>query len=109
MATTIIEQETREGQYGMDHTAMVVDHPEHGRLLLVDGFGGVGAPKGGAYRWEHGIVCRLQPGDTLESLRATPWSDIATLYEAVVQGRDATRPILEWSGDAIRGLALSAS
>lgn len=109
MAAKIIELETREGQYGMGHTAMVIEHPEHGRLLLVDGFGGVDTPKGGAYRWEHGAVYRLQPSDTLESLRAAAWNEGTSLYDAVVRGLDHARPALEWPGAAVRALAVGAA
>lgn len=103
--TTIIEQETREGQYGMGTSAMVVEHPEHGRLLLVDGFGGLDTPKGGAYRWEHGAAYRLQPGDTLGSLHAAAWNEGTSLYDAVVRGHDRTRPALEWPGHVLAAIA----
>lgn len=108
MGATIIEQEAREGQYGMTYSTMVVEHQEHGRLLLVEGFGGMDSVQGGAYRWEHGVACRLQSGDTLESLHAEAWNEGTSRYEAVVAGRDDSRPVLEWSGHAIRAIVASA-
>lgn len=105
MSATIIERETETGQYGHSHDVMVVEHPEHGRLLLVEGFGGMDAPRGGAYRWEHGAVYRLQPNDTLASLRESEWNEWTNLYEATVHGYDDTRPPLDWSGVMVQSLA----
>lgn len=108
MSATILEHETETGRCGMSAVLVVVEHPEHGRLLLVEGFGGLDAPQGGAYRWEHGTAYRLRPGDTFASLRAEPWNEITSTYEAMLRGYDDSRPLLEWSGHAVRAVAESA-
>lgn len=108
METTLIEQGTNNGAYDMLCTEIIIDHPKHGRLLLVEGFGGVDSLAGGAYRWQHGIVAQLQPGDTLASLHGDGWNDYCNLYQAVVQGYDDSRPILDWTGAMIKSCAEKA-
>lgn len=109
MSTAAIEHETTRGQYDMQYDSLVVDHPEHGRLLLMQGFGGVDQLRGGAYRWEHGAAYQLQPGDTLERLREAAWNEWTSLYDAVLHGHDASRPMLEWNGHMVRAVAESAA
>lgn len=108
MRAKILERKSGRGQYDMVCKAMIVEHPAHGRLLLVEGFGGMDKPQGGVYRWEHGLVFRLQPEDTLESLHTGAWNEGTTLYQAVVHGYDDSRPLLDWNGHAIRKLAEAA-
>lgn len=103
----IVEIKRGDGQYGMTYTHALIDHPEHGRLLIMDGYGGEDQLRGGQYRWEHGCVIRLQPGDTLESLEAGAWNDATSLLDAVVHGCDDTRPFARWDGHAIASLAKS--
>ena len=107
MKTKLIESTTLAGLYDMDATIAIVDHPTHGRLLLCDGFGGMDEPRGGMYRWEHGVVCQLHPDDTLADLEAD-WNDFTTIREAVITGHDDSRPILEWTGSQVAALAKSA-
>lgn len=108
MSATILERSNERGAYGMPAETMIVEHPEYGRLLLVEGYGGESQPMGGAYRWEHGVACRLRPGDTLESLHAGAWNEGTTLYQAVVAGYDDTRPVLDWTGHMVRKVADAA-
>jgi len=65
------------------------------RYLICDAFGGIDTLRGGAVRWDHGMVIQLQATDTLESLRCTAWNDELTLLDAVLHGCDDSRPILE--------------
>jgi hypothetical protein len=104
MSITVIERDSERGVYERWQDAMVIDHPEHGRLLLVEGFGGTDSLRGGAYRWEHGAVCRLRPDDTLDGLRAGAWNEQVTLLGAVLAGHDESRPVLEWRGDEIQAI-----
>lgn len=104
MATTMIETRTGEGLYGLPTTMMIVEHPTHGRLLVSDGYGS-DAMGAYMYRWRHGLVAKLQPGDTLESLGSEQWNEGTFLLSAVMTGHDASRPILEWTGECIERLA----
>jgi len=101
----IVESTREDGQYGMMCTVAIVDHPKHGRILITEGYGGEGQLRGGQYRWEHGMVIKLLPTDTFDSLSAGPWNDTVTLLEAVYGGYDDARPVLRWDGSAIASLA----
>ncbi len=103
----LIEQKTNEGVYGLPHTVAIVEHPEQGRVLIAEGFGGMDDPSGGAYRWRHGIACRLRATDTLETLDQ-PWNESATVLEAALSGHDPDRPVLDWSADEIVEVARAA-
>ena len=105
MRTTEVRDEVRE--YGMGGMIAIVDHPAHGRLLIADGYGGEDQIRGGAVRWEHGMVAQLQPGDTLAHLDAD-WNGKVTLMDAVRHGHDDSRPVLDWHGRAIAALARAA-
>jgi hypothetical protein len=105
---SVVESDTSTGLYDMLQGRMVVDHPTHGRLLLVEGFGGMDSLQGGQYRWMHGYAVRLQPGDTLASLDLKEWNEWTSLYTAVMAGYDKTRPVLEWSGHMIASVARAA-
>lgn len=108
MTITLIETHTCPGQYGIPVTSLVVDHATHGRLMLVEGYGGEDQMRGGTYRWHHGAAIKLQPVDTIATLRAIAWDDDTSLYAAVVAGLDNSRPILDWDGSVIDNLATSA-
>ena len=108
MKTQLIEMENVGREYGFDGTQAIVDHPEHGRLLLTDGFGGMGDLRGGAVRWEHGLVVKLLPGDTLDGLRDAPWNEFCDTFDAVIKGYDDSRPVLNWHGPVVAALAAQA-
>lgn len=108
MKTTIIEKRTVSGQYDLNCDQMIIDHPKHGRLLLAEGFGGMDSPAGGMYRWCHGIVVKLQVDDSFASLEAGEWNDYCNLYQAVIQGYDKSRPVLQWDGNMINSVVTSA-
>jgi len=93
--TKLIESQSVTRDYGMSGTEAVVESNDGQRYLICDGFGGVDDLRGGAVRWEHGIVVKLQPDDTLECLKSKQWNDIVTLWQAVTQGHDDSRPVLE--------------
>lgn len=103
---TVVEQYTRSGQYDMPRNLAIIDHPTHGRLLLVQGFGGMGSPSGGAYRWRHGLVARVCPGDTIDGLRSEPWAEGVSVMDALLHGESGTgRELLDWPGYAIETFA----
>ena len=106
MATaTIIERETDRAEYDLPRTMAIIDHAEHGRLLLAQGFGGMDDLRGGMYRWCHGSIQQLRPDDTFASLRAAEWTPGISLLSAVLDGRDRTRPGLNWTGAMIAACA----
>lgn len=100
---TVVESRSVERDYGFAGVEAIIEHPSHGRLLIRDGFGGMGQPRGGAVRWVHGMVCKLQPGDTLDGLR-----EDTRVLSAVLAGYDDTRPVLDWDGHVIAAVAKSA-
>ena len=101
---TIDEMQDNRGAYDMIRRSAVVDHPQHGRLYISEGWGG-GNVEGETYRWRHGVCCQLLPGDTIDRLRAADWNETTSLLEAVTSGYDSTRPVLEWNGKVIERLA----
>ena len=103
MTVTLIEKQTVLLEYGFKGTLAIVESPLLGKLLIADGYGGENTPRGGAVRWEHGRVAQLQPGDTLESLRADTHS-----LSSVLNGYDYTRPLKNWDGWAIENVAKQA-
>lgn len=105
--TKLIEKREVTRDYGFDGIDAIVDHPTHGRLLIMDGFGGTDTLKGGAVRWEHGMAIKLQDGDTIDGLINGEWNDYTTLMGAVIAGHDDSRPILEWDGDMVESVAKS--
>ena len=102
----IIEQRDVERDYGFRGVEAIVEHDKHGRLLVCDGFGGKDSMRGGAVRFEHGMVCRLHDDDNF-SLLDENWNDYTTVKSAIQAGYDGSRPVLDWSGYAIAGLAKS--
>lgn len=101
---TVIEKRNIKRDYGFDGVEAIVDHPKHGRLLVCDGFGGMDSLRGGAVRFEHGIVCKLHDDDTFAALDAA-WNDVTTIMAAVTTGYDDSRPVLEWDGMMVAKLA----
>jgi hypothetical protein len=109
MPNTIVESRAVKRDYGFDGTEAIVDTEKHGRLLIMDGFGGMDELRGGTVRWEHGSVYQLQPGDTFETLDED--SDYSCCGErlsrlrVVVEQSDPSRPWVDWSGHALAGFA----
>lgn len=104
---TIIDHRDVVREYGLAGTEAVIDHPVHGRIYIADGFGGVGTIEGGTVRWAHGIVCQLHPEDTLAILDGQ-YNETVTTLAAMTGGYDESRPVLEWDGSMIEGVARSA-
>lgn len=105
---TVIETERVAGEYDMPKTVAVIEHPKHGRLYMAQGFGGMDTLAGGAVRWRHGLVAKLQPADTLDSLRSEPWNEHNSAYQAMLAGYDDSRPILDWDGQVVASVAETA-
>lgn len=97
---TLIETDKIKGAYDIDCTIAIVEHPDHGRLLVQEGFGGDGV-EGETYRWRHGIAAKIKNDDTIQSLRDGEWNNYTSTLEAVCAGQDASRPLLEWPGHII--------
>ena len=105
----IIEKNEVKREYGFTGTEAIIEHPDHGRLYIADGFGGIDTLAGGNVRYQHGILIKLKKGDTLNSLKNSQWNDHTTLFDAVCHGYDENRKVLEWDGFAIEKLAESLS
>ena len=102
------EKKTAEGVYAMIITSIIIDTDKHGRVLLSEGFGGMGSINGGMYRWRHGIAISLKPDDTMEKLESMEWHDGMSYLNAIYYGLDDDRPILEWPGYLIEKVAIKA-
>ena len=103
MKTKLIEKRAAEGRYGMTTDSMILDTDTHGRLLITDGYGGDDV-NGFCCRWTHGIAVQLKPSDTFAVLDED-WNDCTSTYDAVVNGYDNNRPVLNWTGHAIAAIA----
>ncbi len=103
MKTTLVERRAKDGQYGMITEAMILDTDTHGRLLIIDGFGG-SAIEGQCYRWKYGMAIQLKATDTFADL-GKDWNACTSTWQAVTNGYDEGRPILFWSGHVIAALA----
>ena len=103
-AIAIIEQRTAERDYQFAGVDAIISHPMHGRLLICDGFGGMGELRGGAVRWEHGIAIKLHNDDTLDDL----YADNYRILARAISGGDDSRPIMPWTGTTISALARNA-
>lgn len=101
----LIETGELEAEYGYTCTVAVIDHHEHGRLLLMQGFGGMDSVEGGAVRWRHGMAVKIHDDDTLDGLGSERWNAETTLYQAVVNGHDNSRPVMEWDGFVVERIA----
>ena len=105
--STIIETDKVKGQYDMWCHRMIVSHNGQ-RVLLIQGWGGMGDIRGGTYRWTHGEAVQLLPTDTLLSLSGDSDIDGTSIMDLALRGYDDTRPILGWTGAAINSYALHA-
>jgi len=103
----VIESRSVERDYGFDGVEAIVEHEGYrmpGRLYIADGYGGEEDINGGCVRWEHGIVCRLRPDDTLDTLDGD-YNGHVTIMEAMTHGYDDDRPVMDWPGRAIAAIA----
>jgi hypothetical protein len=98
----LIESTRVEADYGMLCTLAIVEDEVRGRLFLREGYGGEDSLQGGAIRWRHGLAIRIQPADTLESLRDLDG------YLNMVQGFDVERPVLALDGRELERIAEQA-
>jgi hypothetical protein len=105
MKATLIEQQSKEGAYGFETEAIIIDTDTHGRLLITDGYGGDDV-NGHCYRWRHGVVVQLKANDSFEVL-AKPWNDFTSTITAATTDNDPERPVLKFSGYAIAAIAKS--
>lgn len=103
----IIDQRNVVRDYGFDGHEIIIDHPDYGRILIMDGYGGESTPGGGCVRWTHGKAVLLHNNDTFAVLDAS-WNDDTSVYGAMINGYDDTRPVLQWPGNAIASMAEKA-
>lgn len=80
----LVEKREVKRDYGFVGVNVIVDHIDHGRLLVVDGFGWQEL-QGGRVRWEHGMVYQLKKNDTLDSLYRISMNTIFNGYDAARQ------------------------
>lgn len=105
--TRIVEQRDVERDYGFRGVEAIIDHPAHGRVLIVDGFGGMDTLAGGCVRWRHGLAVKLQPGDTFDRLDESMHNEWTTELRAALTGYSETRPFMDWDGRAVAQVAKS--
>jgi len=103
--TEVVEFRTQDGSYDFTFDQMIVDHKDHGRLLISQGWGGDHV-NGEQYRWQHGVIAKIHDDDTFAELDKD-WNPLTTTIDAVLQGQDKDRPILQWTGDSIYNIATS--
>jgi hypothetical protein len=96
----IIESDSRSGAYEMRQQRAIIQHHTHGRLLLVEGFGGMNSVEGGMYRWKHGSAYKIEEADTLESIFSKHTESEFSDYDSMIP--------LEWSGNIIAKVTQSA-
>ena len=101
----VVESQTVERDYGMSGTIAIIESKAGDRYLIADGFGGMDSLSGGAVRWKHGEAVKLQPDDTIDSLRSGEWNDYINHFDAVLRGIDSERPIMRWEGYVIENIA----
>lgn len=94
MKVKVIEREEVTREFGLRGTNAIIEHPELGRLLICDAYGGEKTMAGGAVRWRHGAAYQLKDTDTIESLEHTHWYNGAMLMDAVIWQLDNDRPYL---------------
>lgn len=106
MTTKIIGTRGVSRDYGFSGIEAIVE-TEKGRLLIQDGFGGIDSIRGGAVRWEHGLVHQLKADDTFTSLDDVVNDAGSTLQDCMTYGTDDARPQLLWDGYALANFAKS--
>lgn len=105
MKATVVDQRDVERDYGFKGVEAIVDHPTHGRLYVRHGFGGMDTLEGGQVRWKHGLAIQLRQNDTFADLDAD-WNDQGVdVRQAMTNGYDASRPVLQWDGYMVANLA----
>lgn len=102
----IIDSREIERDYGFIGNEVIIDHPEYGRILVLDGFGGIDTPSGGAVRWRHGSVYHLKADDTFSNLDVED-SNYNSLLTLIKNCCDQERPYLDLEGYHIETLMKS--
>lgn len=102
--TVLVEMDRTAGAYGLGCIESIVDSLAHGRLYLRQGYGGESRPEGGAYRWRHGMACRVDADATLDSLRA----ELAEAWTLVGIHELPGVRVQPWDGLAVQAIAKSA-
>ena len=83
-------------------SSAIVDHHEHGRILLRE----MKSLEGDNYGyWSQGFAAKLLPADTLESLDQLD-GDL-TIMDRLRHGYDEQRPLFMWSGFVVESVASS--
>lgn len=89
----VIDRKSYNGPYSMQGERIIAAKGNK-RYLLTTGYGGGQTVRGGAMRWDHGVVVQLLPKDTLHSLSQTPEGDINSVMDRALAGADPARPVL---------------
>lgn len=103
----LIEKENTEREYGFDGINAIIESEKHGKLLIIDGFGGIDDLEGGSVRFKHGMVVKLKDNDTLSSLNKTVGCYYPTLMNDVCRGKNSGRPVMDWDSWTIENTARS--
>jgi len=103
----ILERRDLPGAYDMLRRVAILEHPQFGRLLIAEGWGGLDSLSGGAYRWRHGFLAQLRPTDTLDLLESEG-DEACSIMRRVLAGEDASRRLFDWDGVVIDQMAQRA-
>lgn len=102
----VIEKRSVEREYGFDGTQAIINK-DGNKILIADGFGGVGDLCGGAVRWRHGMAIRLKSDDTFAALDAD-YNVYFSILDRALEGADPDRPVLQLDGNHIEAIAKKA-
>lgn len=99
-----IDADSVPGRYNLGCDRWIIER-EGQRMLITQGYGGEHTLDGGQIRWKHGAAYQLRDGDTFQSLKGEYFNDIMDGLDAVLNGLDNSRPLLNWSGHVIEQVA----
>lgn len=91
--------------YGFDGVIAIVDHADHGRLLIEDGYGGEMSLDGGCVRWRHGSAYQLQADDTFETLNNLVFNNCISGLDVATKQLDQNRSWIDWDGHVVEKIA----
>jgi hypothetical protein len=104
----LIESQTVTREYGFTGINAIIEHPDYGRILIMDGYGGEGTMAGGCVRWFHGAAYHLLKNDSLKSLQSTMINEDVSTFEALIHGYDSKRDPICVHGRIIASMAKDA-
>lgn len=109
--TKLVDHVTERLPSGFFRSAILVDHPTHGRILITQGFA-ERPPEGPGFTWALGHAYQWGPRDTMPtgnaaSYEPTGWADVISGYSAPAWEEEiAKMQPLPISGDELKRIAI---